>query len=279
MALDNKEEKLIEFIRRFQSALVAFSGGLDSSVILREAIAALGKGRVWAVTAESPSLAAAEKEDVYHIAGEVGLDRNHLVIIRTGEIDNPGYARNTPNRCYFCKTELYGELKGLADRFGAQVIFDGYNLSDEGDFRPGQKAAVEFGVISPLREVGFTKEDIRELARKHGLSFAEKPAAACLASRIPYGTRVTAENLAQVDQAEAAVRELGFSGFRVRHHGEIGRLELRPEDIERAARGDMRNRLIDAVRSAGFKYVTVDLQGYRTGSMNEMISTEEKTDG
>jgi len=279
MSLDNKEKALLEFISKFDTVMVALSGGLDSSTVLWASIKALGPDKVWAATSSSYSLPAGEKEEALRIAKEVGLKEDHHIIVATSEMDNPNYAENSVERCYFCKRELYTMLSTITQAKKIGVIFDGANVSDIGDFRPGYRAAQEKGVVSPLMEAGFIKEEVRELARKYDLSFSEKPAAACLASRIPYGTRVTPERLTLVDNAEQAVRDLGFFGIRIRFHGPVARLEVREEDIGRIFSDGIRDKLVAGIKNAGFKYVALDLEGYRTGSLNAEITAERKSDG
>lgn len=279
MSLDNKEKVLLEFIRKYDRVMVALSGGLDSSTVLWASIKALGSDKVWAATSSSHSLPAGEREEAIRIAHEVGLKDDHHIIVATSEMDNPNYAENSVERCYFCKQELYSMLTTIAQAKNISAIFDGANVSDKGDFRPGYRAAQENGVVSPLLEAGFLKREVRELARNYDLSFSEKPAAACLASRIPYGTRVTPERLMKVDNAEKAVRDLGFFGIRVRFHGPVARLEVREDDIGRILSDGIRDKLVAGIKNAGFKYVALDLEGYRTGSLNAEIPAERKSDG
>lgn len=258
--------------------MVAYSGGLDSAIVLWASVKAIGPDKVYAVTAESASYASGEADDSKKIAAEIGLPDDKHLFIKSDELDNPDYRRNPVNRCYFCKSELFTKLQQLAGEYDVDIIFDGSNASDSHDFRPGFKAAKEAGVASPLLEANLTKDDLRQLARKYNLSFSEKPAAACLASRFPYGTEVTPDRLKQVDIAEAAVRRLGFDGFRVRYHNDVARLEFRPEDIERAMRPETRKKLILEIKKSGFKFVAVDLEGYSSGSLNRLISTGENKD-
>ncbi len=275
MARDN-QDRLIDFIRQYKNALVAYSGGLDSSLVLWAAIKALGPGHVLAVTALSESYATGEKEAARKVARELGLTEKRHRFITTHEMDNENYVKNPADRCYWCKHTLYTELGAIAQLENMVVIFDGTNLSDTSDYRPGLKAAREMHVVSPLRETGLTKDDIRRIARKNQLSFAEKPATACLASRIPYGTSITTERLRMIDRAETAVREAGFEGFRVRYHHDVARLELRPEDLPRLLNKAIKETLIEKIKQAGFKYVAVDLEGYRTGSLNETLGKDKK---
>ncbi len=275
---NDKEKALIDFIRRYESALVAFSGGLDSSLVLWASLKALGGEKVWAATSHSPSLPRHEAEEAARIALEVGLGRERHLIVATDEIQNSRYLQNDSERCYFCKNELHKVLTGMAREMKIAVVFDGANISDLGDYRPGHKAARELGVVSPLIEAGLTKEEIRSLAGRYGLSFAQKPAAACLASRIPYGISITPDILRKVEQAETAVRKLGLEGFRVRYHGPVARLELRAEDIPKVIQNGLKDRLVSGIKAAGFKYVALDLEGYRTGSLNETMEREGNND-
>ncbi len=272
---ETKEQKLFEIIGRYKNALVAFSGGLDSAIVLWASVKVLGKDNVWAVTSNSDSLPEEEEKEARRLAQEIGLPDERHLIITTEEINNPDYKKNPINRCYFCKQELFDKLKAMSSQLKAEAVFDGSNLSDTGDYRPGRQAAEEFQIVSPLLEAELDKNELREMARKYNLSFAEKPAAACLASRIPYGIEVTPERLHQIDMAETALRRLGFSGFRVRYHNEVARLELRPEDIVRVLENGIKDKIIDAIKKAGFKYVALDLEGYRQGSLNQNIKSGE----
>lgn len=277
LARDN-QKRLIDFIKQYKNALVAYSGGLDSSLVLWASIEALGPGKVLAVTSLSESYATGEKEAARKIADELGLPEKRHRFVSTREMDNENYVKNPADRCYWCKHTLYTELGAIAQKENLAVIFDGTNLSDASDYRPGLKAAREMHVVSPLRETGLTKDDVRGIARENGLSFAEKPASACLASRIPYGTSITPERLRMIDMAETAVREAGFEGFRVRYHHDVARLELKPEDLPRLLGHGIKDLLIKKIKQAGFKYVAVDLEGYRTGSMNEAVGKDKSND-
>jgi len=270
------EQALLDFIKQYDKVLVAYSGGLDSALVLWASVTALGPERVWAVTSESESYASGEADRAVETAGAIGLRSEHYLRIKTRELENKEYAANPHNRCYFCKAELFSELTRIAGEKGIGVIFDGANVSDLGDYRPGAKAAEEFGVVSPLREAGLDKDAIRAIARRHDLAVAEKAASACLASRIPHGMVVTAERLGQIDRAELAVRSLGFDGFRVRYHGEVARLELRPDDISRVLDDSIREQVVTGIKNAGFRYVAVDLEGYRQGSLNSRERTGEQ---
>ena len=274
-SIEKKEAILLDYIRQYKSVLVAFSGGLDSTMVLWASIKAIGADNVYAATSESASFASGEAADSKNFALEVGLKPDRHIFLTTDEMNNPDYRSNPSNRCYFCKNELFSKLKTVAEKHKIYIIFDGSNTSDIGDFRPGSEAAKESGVASPLLEAGLDKEELRVLARKYNLSFAEKPAGACLASRFPYGTEITTERLNQIDRAETAIRQLGFDGFRVRYHNEVARLELKPEDIDRALDTDIRSKIISEIKKVGFKFVAVDLEGYSTGSLNRLIQTGE----
>ena len=275
-SIENKEAKLLEYIRQYKSVLVAFSGGLDSTMVLWASVKAIGADNVYAATSESASFASGEAEDSKKFAAEIGLNPKRHIFLVTDEMSNPDYQKNPSNRCYFCKSELFTKLKTIATENNAEVIFDGSNASDVGDFRPGRDAAKELDVASPLLEAGLNKDELREMARKYNLSFSEKPAAACLSSRFPYGTEITTEKLKQIDQAEAAIHRLGFIDFRVRYHNEVARLELKPEDIGRAIETSTRNKIITELKKVGFKFVALDLEGYSTGSLNRLIEIGEE---
>ncbi len=248
-----------------ERVLVCFSGGVDSSYLLAEAVAVLGGGAV-AFTAVSPSLAAEEGADARRLAERLGA--RHL-LVETHELDDPRYAANPVNRCYFCKTGMYGAAGEQARQLGIPYVLDGFNADDRGDHRPGRKAAREYGVRSPLDELGFTKPDIREAARRIGLPVWDKPALACLSSRFPYGIEITPERLAQVARCERVLRELGFRVYRVRYHEAVARIEVAAEELPRLVSSEIREEVVRRFRAAGFQQVVVDPQGYRTGSLNE----------
>lgn len=264
---DNNQRRLHNLIRGLDRVLVAFSGGIDSTLVLKAAHDALGENAV-AATAVSASLAKDDLADAQRIAAEIGCEH---VLLESHETDDPRYRVNDPNRCYFCKTNVYDALIKHAGAEGFTWILDGTNADDLGDHRPGLRAAREHGVRSPLQECELGKDATRALAKQLGLSNWDKPANACLSSRIPYGSEVTPEKLAQIETAEAALRKLGFSDFRVRHHDQVARLELNPDDLTRAV--DLREALDAAVKTAGFLYVTLDLAGFRSGSMNEALKS------
>ncbi|MEE8281975.1 MAG: ATP-dependent sacrificial sulfur transferase LarE [candidate division NC10 bacterium] len=264
-ALDVKIAKLQDLLREMGRVVVCFSGGVDSSFLLAESVRTLGEGAA-ALTAVSPSLAPDEKMAAQRLAEQLGA--RHL-LVETHELDDPRYAGNPVNRCYFCKTELYGTAIEQARRLGIPHVLDGFNVDDRGDHRPGRKAAREYGVRSPLDELGFTKADIREAARRIDLPVWDKPALACLSSRFPYGTEITPDRLTQVARCERVLRELGFRVYRVRYHETVARIEVAQEEVDRLFVPKVRDEIVRRFRAAGFVHVAVDLQGYRTGSLNE----------
>jgi len=262
--LQKKYEKLRAIFGAFDRVLIAFSGGVDSSLVAKVAVNVLGAEQALAVIAVSPSLARDEEHEAPALLNEIGLP---YLIVETEEVDDPQYAANPINRCYFCKTHVYGALRQVAKERGFDIIVDGFNADDSGEYRPGRKAGRELGVRSPLAEVGLRKSEIRELARHLGLSNWAKPAMACLSSRVEYGITITPRVLSQIDQAEAALRRLGFADLRVRHHDQLARIEVDENMIASATA--RREEIIQAVKAAGYTYVTLDLQGLRHGSMNE----------
>jgi uncharacterized protein len=267
-----KRDRLIELLRGFGSCAVAFSGGLDSSVLARAAVEALGD-RTVAVTAVSPSMARREMEDARRVAQQIGIRHE---VIESRELDNPEYRRNAADRCYHCKHEVITRIRELADRLDLAVIADGQNADDATDHRPGSRAAGELGVVSPLAECGLTKAQLRTLAQRWELPIWDKPASPCLSSRIVYGVEVTPVRLKMVDRAESLLREQGFTTFRVRYHGDdLARLELPVEELPRLADDGFRERVVEGLRELGFKYVTLDLEGFRSGSLNQVLAPEE----
>lgn len=262
-----KYDALRRQVRALGSVLVAYSGGVDSGLLLKVAVDELGSRAVGCL-ASSPAYDDEETAEAVRVAAAMGA---RLELVETHEVDDERYAANGADRCYFCKTELFDVLEPVARRLGLEHIAYGMNLDDRGDWRPGQRAARERGVRAPLDDAGFTKDDVRTLARFLGLSIWDKPALACYSSRIPYGVRVTPEVLAQVGRAERALRKLGFKHLRVRHHEQIARIELDPAELPRMLDDDIREQAFRDVRAAGYLYVTLDLRGYRTGSMNEAL--------
>jgi uncharacterized protein len=265
--LSEKSERLNASLTRLGSVLVAYSGGTDSAFLAWSAYQVLGK-KMLAVIADSPSLPRAE------LAAAVAFTAAHGIpthICQTDELDDPDYQRNDIQRCFHCKDELFTQMQSTRVEYGFQCIAFGMNVDDRGEFRPGQQAAADHNVVAPLVEAGLTKQEIRQLARRAGLSNAEKPASACLASRIEYGRPVTRKNLAQVEQAEDALHAFGFPQVRVRHHGDLARVEIARADLPRALTLETLDNITVALRRCGFLYVTLDTQGYRSGSMNEIL--------
>lgn len=267
-SLDEKVAALRVRLRDMGTAIVAFSAGVDSTFIAALAAQELGS-RALAVTATSPSFPQRELQEAGELAHSLGL--NHRVIA-SNEMANPDYANNPQNRCYHCKTELFHLLRQIADAEGYAHIVDGTNADDLNDHRPGRQAALEKKVESPLQELGFSKDDIRAASRLLNLKTSDKPAFSCLASRFPYGEKITVTGLKKVEQAENALKDLGFTNLRVRAHGDTARLELDPAQLARAAAAPLREQIVALVKAAGFRYVTLDLQGYRRGSLNEVFT-------
>ena len=267
--LQAKRVSMETILRDLGSAAVAFSGGVDSTLLLAEACRVLGTDKVLAVTADSETYVAEERDRARDIARHLGAEH---VLVETRELDIPHFRHNPPNRCYYCKRELFSTVRRLADERGLAAVCDGANADDPGEHRPGLRAAAEMGVRSPLKEAGFTKADIRELSRQLGFPTWNRPAMACLASRFPYGAEITPEALERVAAAEKILRELRFDGCRVRDHGTIARIEVAPADIGRLA--GHRERIVRELKALGYTYVALDLEGYRPGAMDETLPRE-----
>jgi uncharacterized protein len=266
VGIDEKLAALERIVSATGGACLAFSGGADSTFLARVASRVLGE-RFLAVTAASETYPARERRQAVDLAARLGF--RHAVI-ETSELGLPGFRTNPPDRCYHCKKELFTRLRKVAEREGLPALLDGQNADDAGDYRPGARAAAELDVKSPLREAGLAKAEIRELSRREGLPTWDKPALACLASRFPYGREITAESLARVEAAEEYLRGLGLGQLRVRHHGDIARIEVKPADMAALA-GAEREGVVRRLRELGYAYVSLDLEGYRTGSMNEVL--------
>jgi len=273
MNLNTKEERLREIFRELDSVIVAYSGGVDSSYVAYVANAELGP-RAVCITGQSASLPEYQRAEIDSVVQRFGFQHE---VIQTEELENPGYRANNPDRCFFCKDELYTKLESVARTRGIKSIVDGSTVDDLGDYRPGRRAASQHEVRSPLIEAGLTKSEVRELSRRATLPTWDKPASPCLSSRIAYGTTVTIERLGKVDRGEEILREFGFREFRVRHHDQLVRIEIAPAEMDRVLRKDLVAELARRFRELGFKYVTLDLEGFRSGSMNEVLDRPQIT--
>lgn len=268
----SKYERLKSLLGEMGKVLVAFSGGVDSSFLLKVAVDVLGEN-VLAVIASSETYPEKERDEAVKLAGKLNVRHK---IIQTKELDNPDFSNNPPERCYFCKIELFSKLRDIAETENIPYVLDGSNYEDISDFRPGAKAAEELGIRSPLKEVGLVKNEIRQLSKNFDLPTWDKPAMACLSSRFPYFTEIEPESLKQVALAEEYLRELGFNQVRVRHHGQIARIEIDSKEFQRIIDEDVRKKIIKNFKKFGFIYISLDLAGFRSGSMNEPLNLEKK---
>jgi len=273
LTLEQRLERLRSLLSNLGTVVVAYSGGVDSSLVLRVAHDVLGTSAL-GVIGRSDSYATRELQLALEQAESFGA---RVEIVTTGELADPNFRANPNDRCYHCKSELYRELDVVAQRVGAKAILDGTILDDLGDWRPGRRAAEQHEVRSPLAELGFRKADVRAAAASYGLASQDKPASPCLASRIPYGTEITKEILAMVEQGEELLRSLGFSDLRLRHHGEVARIEVPANEVAKVLEPATRSVLIAGLKRLGYRYITVDLEGFRSGSLNEVLEATERT--
>jgi pyridinium-3,5-biscarboxylic acid mononucleotide sulfurtransferase len=276
MTLKAKHESLQTILRDLGRVVVAYSGGVDSSYLLKAAADTLGARNVLACISMGPSEPGSMCEKARDVARDIGVE---LMIVEAGELEDPNFAANNADRCFHCKSHLCQTLLDIANQRGFPHVIFGTNFDDLDDYRPGNKATKVFGVRSPLAEAGLTKDEIRQLSREAGLATADQPASPCLASRIPYGLEVTEQRLRQIDQAEDVLRSLGFVECRVRHHDKIARIEVRRQDVARLLAEPVRSTIVEKLKALGFQFVTADLQGFRSGSLNESLSDEQKKAG
>jgi pyridinium-3,5-biscarboxylic acid mononucleotide sulfurtransferase len=269
--IQEKFQKLQQTLAGFKRVLIAFSGGVDSTFLLKVAIDTLGKNNVFACIAISSSLSRHQLQQAKELAAQFGV---RLLEIPLDELKDPAYLANTSDRCFHCKSRLYKRLTDKALEKGIEHILCGSNFDDKSDYRPGHHAAEVFGILSPMMDIGLTKAEIRELSRQMNLPTADLPASPCLASRVAYGLEISEEKLAQVEKAEDFLRKLGFVEFRVRHHGDIARIEINPKEFQKITPDPIRKQVTEELKKIGFRYITLDLQGFRSGSMNEILTKE-----
>lgn len=269
----NKLDKLKNFIRKYNKVAIAFSGGVDSSFLLKAASDALGNENVIAITLKAAVNPEQEVAEAIELAEHAGVEH---IVIDVDVMDIPGFSENPPDRCYICKRAIFEGIKAEAEKYGINTIFDGTNADDVSDYRPGLKALKELGVISPLRECGLGKKEIRQYLKDYGIDTWDKPSMACLASRVPYNEPITIDKLRMVGEAEGLLQAMGFRQFRVRcHGGSIARIEIAPDEMSKVLDMRIMKDINDKLKGAGFDYVTLDMQGYRTGSLNETLKLEE----
>ena len=273
MTIQQKYQSLTTILRNLGKVVVAYSGGVDSTLLLKAAVDVLGSENVLACIANGPALPQGQYRRAIEMAKSIGID---VQTVESNELDDTAYTANKADRCFHCKSHLYRILTDIAKDRGGNNVICGHNFDDNRDYRPGHQAAVDFGVHSPLMEARLTKDDIRQLSRQLNLTTADIPASPCLASRISYGLEITPQRLKQVEDAEEFLRRLGLVEFRVRHHDTIARLEVHPKDMKKILSEKKRSAIVEKFKSLGFKFVTVDLQGFRSGSMNELLSEEQK---
>jgi uncharacterized protein len=269
----DKVKRLKRILQRMRSVLIAYSGGADSTFLLKVAVSALGHDNVLAVTAKSPTYPASELKDARQQAKKIGARH---IIIATKELGDARFAANPADRCYYCKSELFRKLKRIAKKQNIRFVIDASNKDDLADYRPGSKAKKELRVASPLQEAGLGKADIRRFSRKLGLATWDKPAMACLASRLPYGERITLDNLKKIEKAEDFLQRLGFRRVRVRCHGRVARIEAEQKDIAKLGAPNVRDKIAKRLKQLGFLYIALDLEGYRTGSLNEALQSPRR---
>ena len=269
-----KFKKLKDIIKNYQNGLIAFSGGVDSTFLLKVCLDTLGKNNILAVIADSETYPEEEINSAKKIAEMMGVNYK---IIKTDEICNEKFVSNPPERCYYCKFELFTKLNAIAAENGFDNVFEGSNYDDLSDFRPGLKAVTELNIISPLKDAKLTKDEIRKFSKQLNLSTWKKPSMACLSSRFPYGYKITIEELKMVEEAERYLRSLGFEQLRVRHHGELARIEVESQDIEKLASNEIRTKLVDKFKKLGYIWITMDIQGFRSGSANEVLEIKNHT--